>query len=154
MDDFVMYTHILLPTDGSELSQAGVAHGLALARLHGARVTTMTSTEAPGGQFAYSFELWTPDAAEMEAYEETQRRAAQAILEPVIKRAGQLGIEIEAVHVPDRLAAPAILDSADKYGCDVIVMASHGRTGMSRIALGSQTADVLARASMPVIVVR
>lgn len=52
-----MYTHVLIPTDGSELSQAGVIHGLSLAKEHGARVTAMTATEVPGGQFAYSSDL-------------------------------------------------------------------------------------------------
>lgn len=149
-----MYTHILIPTDGSELAQAGVVHGLALARLHGARVTAMTATEAPGGQFAYAFDLWTPDAAEMAAFEEAQRSTAQAILAPVKELAEQLGIEVDIVHVSDRRAAPAILDTAGNCGCDAIVMASHGRSGMSRIALGSQTAEVLAQAPMPVVVVR
>jgi len=149
-----MYTHVLIPIDGSELAQAGAAHGLSLAREHGARVTAMTATEAPGGQFAYSSELWTPGEAEMAAYEREQRRDAEAILAPVRASAAQLGIEIETVHVPDRRAAPAILDTARKCGCDVIVMASHGRTGMSRVMLGSHTAEVLARADIPVIVFR
>ena len=149
-----MYTHILVPTDGSELAQGGVTHGLALAKQHGARITAVTVTEAPGGQFAYSSDLWTPDEAEMAAYEEAQARAAQAILAPVRTIAGQLGLEIETVHVPGRRAAPAILDTARICGCDAIVMASHGRTGISRAMLGSQTAEVLTNATMPVIVIR
>lgn len=149
-----MYTHILIPTDGSYLAQTGVIHGLALAKQHGARVTIVTVTEAPGGQFAYSSELWTPDEAGMAAYEEVQGRAAQAVLAPVRAIAGQLGLEIESVHVPNRRAAPAILDTALRCGCDAIVMASHGRSGMSRVVLGSQTAEVLANAPMPVVVVQ
>lgn len=149
-----MFTHILVPTDGSVLAQAGVAHGLALAKQHGARVTAVTVTEAPGGQFAYSSDLWTPDEAETEAYEEAQRGAAQAILAQVRANADQLDIELEAVHVPGRRAAPAILDMARSCGCDAIVMASHGHSGMSRVVFGSQTAEVVANASMPVIVVR
>jgi nucleotide-binding universal stress UspA family protein len=149
-----MYTHILIPTDGSELAQAGVAHGLSLAKRHGARVTAVTATEAPGGQFAYSSDLWTPNEAEMAAYERDCDRDAEAILAPVKASAKQLGLEIEAVHVADRRAAPAILDTARKCGCDVIVMASHGRTGMSRVMLGSHAAEVLARADIPVIVFR
>lgn len=148
-----MYTHILLPTDGSELAQGGVTHGLALAKQHGARITAATVTEAPGGQFAYSCDFWTPDDPEMAAYEEAQGRAAQAILAPVSTIAGQLGLEIETVHVPGRRAAPAFVDTARAYGCDAIVMASHGRTGISRAMLGSQTAEVLTNATMPVIVI-
>jgi len=149
-----MYTHILIPTDGSELAQAGVAHGLALARQHGARVTAVTATEAPGGQFAYSSDLWTPGEAEMAAYERDRHREAEAILAPVRASAEQLRLDIETVHVPDCRAAQAILDTARSCGCDAIVMASHGRTGMSRVMLGSQTAEVLASADVPVIVFR
>jgi nucleotide-binding universal stress UspA family protein len=149
-----MYTHILVPTDGSELAQAGVTHGLALAKQHNARITAVTVTEAPGGQFAYSSDLWTPDEAEMATYEEVQGRAAQAILAPIRAIALQLGLEIDTIHVPDRRAAPAILDTARSCGCDAIVMASHGRTGVSRAFLGSQTAEVLTNATMPVIVIR
>ncbi len=149
-----MYTHFLLPTDGSEFAQAGVMHGLSLAKQHGARVTAVMATEAPGGQFAYSSDLWTLGEAEMAAYERDQHRDAEAILAPVKASGEQLGLEIEAVHVADRRAAPAILDTAHKCGCDVIVMASHGRTGMSRVMLGSHTAEVLARADIPVIVFR
>jgi nucleotide-binding universal stress UspA family protein len=149
-----MYTHVLIPTDGSELAQAGVIHGLSLAKEHGAKVTAMTATEAPGGQSAYSSDLWTPGEVEMAAYERDQHRDAEAILAPVKASAEQLGLEIEAIHVPDRRAARAILDTAHKCGCDVIVMASHGRTGMSRVMLGSHTAEVLACAEIPVIVYR
>ncbi|MHA6644477.1 universal stress protein [Mesorhizobium sp. A623] len=149
-----MYTHILIPTDGSELAQIGVAHGLALAKQHGAKVTIVTVTEAPGGQFAYSSELWTPDEAGIAAYEEAQGRAAQTILAPVRAIAEQLDLEIETVHVPNRRAAPAILHTASRCGCDAIVMASHGRSGMSRILFGSQTAEVMANATMPVVVVQ
>lgn len=149
-----MYTHILIPTDGSELAQAGVIHGLSLAREHGARVTAVTATEAPGGQFAYSSDLWTPDEAEMAAYERDRSRDAEAILAPVRASAKRLGLDIETIHVPDRRAAPAILDAARRCGCDVIVMASHGHSGMSRVVLGSQTAEVLANADVPVIVFR
>ena len=149
-----MYTHVLIPTDGSGLAQAGVAHGLALAKRHGARVTAVTATEAPGGQFAYSSALWTPDEAAMATYERERRHEADAILAPVRESAEQLSLEIETVHVPDCRAAQAILDTARRCGCDVIVMASHGRTGMSRVMLGSQTAEVLASAEVPVIVFR
>jgi len=149
-----MYTHVLIPTDGSELAQAGVIHGLSLAKEHGARVTAMTATEAPGGPFAYSCDLWTPGEAEMAAYERDQHRDAEAILAPVKASAKGLGLEIETIHVPDRRAAPAILDTAHKCGCDVIVMASHGRTGMGRVMLGSHTAEVLSQADIPVIVFR
>jgi len=149
-----MYAHILIPTDGSELSQAGVVHGLLLAKKHAARVTAMTATEAPGGQFAYSSELWTPDDAEMAAYEQECSREAEEILAPVKASAEQLGVVIETLHVPDRRAAPAILDTARRCGCDVIVMASHGRSGMRRVMLGSHTAEVLDNATIPVVVVR
>lgn len=149
-----MYRHILIPTDGSELAQQGVAHGLALARMHGARVTAVTVTEMPDGQFAFSAGPWERDESELAAYEQEQVAAAEAILSPIRDQASRLGLKVETVHVPDRLVAAAILETAHDCGCDVIVMASHGRTGFSKALLGSQAAEVLARATTPVVLVR
>jgi nucleotide-binding universal stress UspA family protein len=149
-----MYDHILISSDGSALAQLGVEHGLALAKLHGSKVTAVTVTEPLGGQFAFASDLWTPSEAEVAAYDAAQRRIAERILAPIQNEAEEIGIAIETVHVPWRLVAGALLQVADEVGCDVIVMSSHGRTGMDRVAMGSQTAEVINRAKVPVIVVR
>lgn len=149
-----MYDHILISSDGSALAQLGVDHGLALAKLHGSKVTAVTVTEPLGGQFAFASDLWTPSEAEIAAYDAAQRTIAERILAPIQSEAEEMGLTIETVHVPWRLVAGALLQVADDVGCDVIVMSSHGRTGMDRVAMGSQTAEVINRAKVPVIVVR
>jgi len=148
-----VYRHILIPTDGSTLAQIGVQHGLSLAS-EGARATVVTVTEPYVGQFAYAADLWAPTEAELAAYEETQRDVAERILAPVRSLAKQMKVTVETIHIPGRLVSNAILETAVRLGCDAIVMSSHGRTGLSRALLGSQTAAVVSEAKVPVIVVR
>ncbi|MCC6203588.1 MAG: universal stress protein [Hyphomicrobiales bacterium] len=149
-----MYDHILIPTDGSEVAQIGVDQGLALARKHGGRVTAITVTEPMGGQFAFAHDLWSPNEAEVAAYDEAQRRVAAQILAAVKAKAEAAGVPIELVHIPWRLPGRALIDAADERKCSLIVMSSHGRTGINQVLLGSQTAIVLAGAKVPVLVAR
>ena len=149
-----MYDHILVSSDGSEFARAGVEHGLELACKHGSKVTAVTVTEALGGQFAYAFDLWSPGEAEVEAFDKAQGLIAEKILEPIRARAEELGVPIETIHVPRKLVAGALLKVAEEKGCTLIVMASHGRTGMSRVMLGSQAAEVAENAKVPVLIVR
>jgi nucleotide-binding universal stress UspA family protein len=149
-----MYEHILISSDGSEAAQAGVDHGLTLAKKHGSKVTAVTVTEPLGGQFAFASELWAPSETEIAAFDESQARIAQRILEPICRKAEALGIPIETLHIPWRLVAGALCEIAEQKGCSLIVMSSHGRTGMNRVMLGSQTAEVVAKAKVPVLVVR
>ena len=149
-----MYEHILVSSDGSEAAQAGVDHGLELACKHGSKVTAVTVTEPLGGQFAFASDLWSPSEAEIAAFDEAQAGIAQRILEPIRSKAEALGIAIETVHVPWRLVANALVETSQACGCSLIVMSSHGRTGINRVMLGSQTAEVVANAKVPVLVVR
>ncbi|RIK86835.1 MAG: universal stress protein UspA [Hyphomicrobiales bacterium] len=149
-----MYEHILLPTDGSDIAQAGIDHGLKLACKHGSKVTVVTVTEPLGGQFAFASDLWSPSDEEAAAFDEAQAGIAERILAPVKAKAQALGLAVETLHVPWRRVAGALVDAACERGCSLIVMSSHGRTGMNRIMLGSQTAEVLATSGVPVLVVR
>lgn len=149
-----MYKHILIPTDGSDVARTGIEQGLALAAANGSKVTVVTVTEPLGGQFAFASDLWAPSESEVAAYDEAQRGIAERILAPVRAEAEAMGIPVETVHVPWRLPARALVETADERGCDLIVMSSHGRTGMNRVMLGSQTAEVLANAGVPVLVAR
>lgn len=149
-----MYERILVSSDGSALAQAGVEHGLELAKKHGAEVVAVTVTEPLGGQFAFAFDLWSPSEEEMEAFDKAQALIARKILEPISEKAQALGVPIETIHVPHRLVAGALLDIAEKKDCTLIVMSSHGRTGMSRVMLGSQAAEVAENAKIPVLIVR
>lgn len=149
-----MYDHILLSTDGSQVAQIGVDQGLALAKKHGGKVTVVTVTEPLGGQFAFASDLWSPSESEIAAYDDAQRRLAGRILAPIRAKAEAMGISIETVHVPWRLAGRAIVQTAGEKGCTLIVMSSHGRTGLDRVMLGSQTMEVLNTAKVPVLVAR
>jgi nucleotide-binding universal stress UspA family protein len=149
-----MYAHILIPTDGSEVAQIGVNQGLALAKKHGSKVTAITVTEPLGGQFAFASDLWAPSESEMAAYDDAQLKIAERILAQVKMKAENMGVPIETIHVPWRLAARALVETAETKGCTLIVMSSHGRTGFDRVMLGSQTAEVLATTKLPVLVAR
>ncbi len=149
-----MYHHILIPTDGSQVAQIGVDHGLELAKKHGSKVTIVTVTVPLGGQFAFASDLWAPSDAEVAAYDKAQSEIAERILRPVKDKAAAMGIVAEAIHIPWRLPSRALVEIAGEKGCGLIVMSSHGRTGMDRAMLGSQTAEVLASATVPVLIAR
>lgn len=149
-----MYEHILISSDGSDLAQKGVDHGLNLAKQHGSKVTAVTVTEPLGGQFAFASDLWSPSQTEIAAYDKTQAAIAERILERIRQSAETLGVPIETVHVSWRLPASALVETADQRGCSLIVMASHGRTGMAQTMLGSQTARAVSTSKVPVLVIR
>ena len=146
-----MYKHILISTDGSEVAQKGVDHGLSLARSLGAKITIVTVTE----RFPMSPSPdWIPGPADIADWDARQKEAATKVLADVKAAAGRLGVAAETVHVPDAQPAETIVATAKEYHCDFIVMASHGRRGLRRLLLGSQTSEVLLSSPVPVLVVR
>jgi len=146
-----MYEHILISTDGSEVAQKGVDHGLSLAKSLGARVTIVTVTE----RFPiYAGPEWIPGPNEIEDYNTRQKEGAAKVLADVKAAADRLGVTAETVHVPDAQPAEAIIATADKRQCGLIVMASHGRRGIRRLLLGSQTSEVLVGSPVPVLVIK
>lgn len=150
-----MYKHILISTDGSEVAQKGVDHGLSLAKSLGARVTIVMATE----QFPVTLGAgmaggWLPGPEELSQYEAGQKEMAQRALSAVEAEAKKLGVPAETVHVPDAYPAEAIIQVAKARDCSLIVMASHGRRGLRKLVLGSQTSEVLAHSPLPVLVVR
>lgn len=150
----MMYKHILISTDGSEVAQKGVDHGLALAGKLGAEVLVVTVTERfplAGGAAAAG---WMPSQAEFDEYDARQKADAESILGAVKEQAGRMGLPVKLLHVPDANPAEAILEAVTANGIDLVVMSSHGRRGWRRILLGSQTSEVLAGAAVPVLVVR
>ena len=149
-----MYEHILISTDGSDLACKGVESGLALAKSLGARVTIISV--ADGGGMRGRAPKWDPISGERPGYEDSldQDEVVDEVLSSAKARAEQLGVEADTLHVADVHPADAILAAADARGCQLIAMASHGRSGLGRMLLGSQTSDVLARSAIPVLVVR
>lgn len=149
-----MYEHILISTDGSEVAQKGVESGLVLAKDLGARATIITVTERFGNHGGSV--KWDPGSGERPGYEDslTQEEVAEEILTSAMATARRLGVEADTLHVSDAVPADAIIETAKARNCQLIAMASHGRSGLGRVLLGSQTSDVLARCGIPVLVVR
>jgi nucleotide-binding universal stress UspA family protein len=143
-----MYKHMLIATDGSELAQKAVDAGLALAKELKARVTAVTATD-PWSAMASEPALVFP----IEEYERAAAENAARILAGVAAAARDAGIACETVHVSD-FPAEGIIETAKAKGCDLIVMASHGRRGLSRLLLGSQAMRVLTLSTVPVLVCR
>jgi nucleotide-binding universal stress UspA family protein len=127
-----MYRHILIPTDGSELAQRGVAHGLALAKSVGAKASLIYVVEpllAVTGDFA-------------------------SVLDHAANVAGEAGVSCETIEVENVQPDQAIVRAAEERGCDLIVMSWHGRSGLSTLLIGSVTNKVLTYAKIPVLVCR
>jgi nucleotide-binding universal stress UspA family protein len=145
-----MFKRILLPTDGTEFCQRAIAHGVGLAKAMGASVVGVTVLQ--------QLHIITPKVlipANISAMikEQTAKIAAEnlAAVEAAAKAAG---VPCELVRETDDQPWEAIIRTADGKGCDLIVMASHGRRGVSAIMLGSETQKVLTHSKVPVLVVR
>ena len=150
-----MYANILLSTDGSDVAKKGVKHGIALAKALNAKVTVITVTEPLPADYASGPSLgWIPSQEEFDRFDAACRERAGKVLEEARSMAEQIGISVELLHVPNAHPAIAIIGTAKSRGCDLIVMASHGRRGLRKLLLGSQTLEVLADGSVPVLVVR
>ena len=146
-----MYTHILLPTDGSALSERAIDHGIALAKALDASVTGVTVSE-PLSALAIGA-VAIANVSE-DYYSQEIAAAAEKRLDVVRKAAAAAGVVCDLVHVEGTHPYQAIIDTARTKGCDVIVMASHGRRGLSAIVLGSETVKVLTHSTIPVVVCR
>ena len=140
-----MYRHILIPTDGSELAEHGVAHGLALAKFVGAKVSIIFVVEP--------FPEMTGRYLETLArYVELRKEQATSVLEGAANTAKKAGVSCETIQVEDSQPHQGIIAAAETKGCDLIVISSHGRSGLSRFLIGSVTNKVLAQAKTPVLV--
>ncbi len=148
-----MYKHILIATDGSELAQKAETAGLALAKKLGAKATAVTATEPWDAlSMAALAERSVPNP--VADYEEGVAASANRILWGVGETAKKLQIACTTVHVKDSQPAAAIIQTARDRGCDLIVMASHGRRGISKMLLGSQATKVVSLSPVPVLVCR
>jgi nucleotide-binding universal stress UspA family protein len=145
-----MYANVLIPTDGSELAAKAVQHGIALAKRIGAKVTVLTVLP-PFHTFSTDPQMIEDTPAQ---YKARLQRDAEEILETVARAARTAGVACEIVQVQHEHPYRAIIETADTKGCDLIVMASHGRHGISAIILGSETLKVLTHCRIPVLVHR
>ena len=145
-----MFKHILIPTDGSDLAERAASRGLELARILNARVTAVTVTEpwnaVVTGDAAFGF----PPAD----YEKGVIETATSVLARIAEMAKAAGLQCATVHVKDHFPDEGIIAAAKDNGCDVIVMASHGRRGLARFLLGSVASRVVALSLVPVLICR
>lgn len=148
-----MYKHILIAIDGSELAGRALTHGLALAKELKASVAVVTVTQ-PWSAMDMAHEVRQGHSAPINQFEEMAAASAKAILEIAGRKAKAAGVACELVHVPDQHPAEGIIAIAAKNGCDLIVMASHGRRAVGRLLLGSQVSEVLAHSKIPALIVR
>ena len=149
-----MYANILLTTDGSDLARKGLQHGIALAKALNARVTVITVTERlPVDYGSGHAGGWIPSQEEFDRFDAACKENAGKVLDEARAMAEQVGVSTELLHVPNAHPATAIIQTAKSNGCDLIVMASHGRRGLRKLLLGSQTSEVVVDGSVPVLVV-
>src|SRR4030095_6068180 len=145
-----MYMHILVPTDGSTLSAKAIEQAVALAKSLGAKLTGMT-VSIPFHTFALD-PMMVSDTPEQ--YKKNCEARAEKLLGAIAVTAKAAGVPCDVAHVTAEHPYPGIISTATGKGCDLIVMASHGRKGVSALVLGSETQKVLTHSKIPVLVVR
>jgi len=147
-----MYKRILVATDGSTLSKKAVTSAIELAALNGAELIAVKVTPRyPQSYFEGSLPL---SATEVSKIETQWSDTAQKVVDAVAKAAKAKGVNTKALVVKSDVVSDAVIAAAKKHKADLIVMASHGRRGIKRLLLGSETQQVLTHASIPVLVLR
>jgi nucleotide-binding universal stress UspA family protein len=144
-----MYKRILIPTDGSELTGRAVTAGVGLAKALGAEVHTLCVKEP----FPYGAVAEMQPTPPQEFFD-AQERAAARHVRTVIDACDATGVVCHAETIEGLQPWEAIIEYAEKKGCDLIVMGSHGRSGFATLFVGSETQDVLKHTKIPVLVVR
>lgn len=147
-----MYQRILIATDGSRLSGKAIAQGTALAKALGATVVGFTARQ-PFPTIYFAEAVMIPPSTEKH-YEEETNKLARDRLAAIEKAAKKAGVVYKAAQTIDLSPAEAIIRTAKKEKCDLIVMASHGRKGLARVLIGSETNLVLTHSTIPVLVTR
>lgn len=149
-----MYKHILVPTDGSALSEKAVAAALKLAKLAGARITAFHAIEPYPLQGAYAAEASGVAELQPEVFAERSEEYAKRILDAVSSAASAADVQCTTHYAISGSPWQAIVEKARAESCDLIVMASHGRRGLEGFLLGSETQKVLTHSTIPVLVYR
>jgi nucleotide-binding universal stress UspA family protein len=145
-----LFKNILVPTDGSDLAAKAVEQGVLFAKEIGAKITAVTVTEP--------FQLISVAPSQLEytplEYKKHAEAHAEKVLGIVSAAAKSAGVACDTLHVEHELVYQAIIEAATARECDLIVMASHGRRGVSAVVLGSETVKVLTHSKIPVLVYR
>lgn len=145
-----MFKHILLPTDGSPLSEVAIKKGMQFARSIGAQVTGLYVID-PFHLFSTEDEMLSDSK---ERYEQDSRAQARSSLSVVYAAAKENGVSCDCISETNSHPYAVIVETAEKRSCDLIMMASHGRRGVQALLLGSETTKVLTHSKIPVLVLR
>ena len=145
-----MFKHILIATDGSERSERAIRLGVDLAKSVGAKVTALMATWPVPPIYVDSATSAIPN----EELEQNARDFARRCLSVLAQAATTAGVVCETVHITQSRPYEAIIQTAEAHHCDLIEMASHGRSSASALLLGSETSKVLAHSRLPVLVTR
>ena len=148
-----MYQRVLIATDGSQLSRKAIAQGVALAKAMGAKVIAVHVLPSHDSRSYFSEDVVVRTDPDPE-YEKQALAAAERALAVVRSAASEAGVACDTVLPRNASPADGILEVADEKRCDLIVMASHGRKGIKRVLLGSETQHVLTHSTVPVLVLR
>lgn len=153
-----MYKHILVPTDGSELSTRAVEEAIKLARCTGAKLTAFHAMPQYMPVYYGEAAMLAPGGVEavfsQESFEKQTQQQADAALAAAARLGQAAGVTVNLVSERHEGPAGAVLKKVTELGCDAIVMASHGRRGLQGLLLGSETVKVLTHCKTPVLVVR
>lgn len=147
-----MFKHILVPTDGSELSQDTARRAVSFAKEAGARITAFYAK--PEYPVTYYGEGALIDSTTPEQFAELAEQQAQQTLSFVEKLCQEVGVPCDKITLTSDIPYEAIIEAATKSDSDLIFMASHGRRGLGGLLLGSETNKVLTHTKIPVLVYR
>lgn len=147
-----MFKHILLPTDGSEISRITARRAVSFAQEAGATITVFHAK--PDYPFSFLGEGGLVDPCTPETYAEMTEAQAQKYLSEVEEMCKAANVPCNKMSKTNSLPHEAIIEAAESAGCDLIFMASHGRRGLSGLLLGSETNKVLTHTNIPVLVYR
>lgn len=147
-----MYKRILVPTDGTALSKKAVKSAVALAASLGAELVALYVV--PRYPLSFFEGGVTIPVEDVERTEQAWSDQGQAVADTAQRLAAAAGVKAKAITVKSDLVAEAVLAAARKHKCDLVVMASHGRRGLKRLLLGSETQHVLTHGNLPVLVLR
>ena len=147
-----MYKHILVATDGSELSQKAVDHAIALAAVCRSELLVVKVVPRyPQTYFEGAMSLTQEDAERIEA---TWAKQSQTTVDAAVAQASAAGVTAAGKVIKSDVISDALIDASQAAHIDLLVMASHGRKGISRMLLGSETQQVLTHSTIPVLVLR
>lgn len=149
-----MYEHILVATDGSELAEKGVDAGIELAEKTGGELFFVTVTSLMPSYGITAGAEWSAGPGSFEDFRREMESGAKTILDAAIGKAEAANVKAQGLHRENQVAAEGIIAAAKEYQADIIIISSHGRSGVHKLLLGSQTSELMQLSDLPVLVIK